>query len=163
MLRLVAGATLALLMLETGRTVWFMVRAYPNQQVYFSFLPAPTAERLFERDYWGGSTYYGLEWLLRHDPSSTISVSGLVPSLVYINWLLLSPADKQRVQVLADGRQARYFFTCYRWHPQSYADTLGPEVLAYRPAGRVKALSVFRRDSLSRPLPHPPIGYLKPR
>jgi hypothetical protein len=162
-LRWVAGTALALLVLETGRTTWFMVRAYPNQQVYFSFLPAPTAERLFERDYWGGSTYYGLEWLLRHDPSSTISVSGPVPSLVYINWLLLSPADKQRVQVLTDGRQARYFLTCYRWHPQSYADTLGPEVLAYRPAGRVKALSVFRRDSLGRPLPHPPIGYLKPR
>jgi len=161
--RWLAGTALALLVLETGRTAWFMVRAYPNQQVYFSFLPAPAAERLFERDYWGGSTYYGLDWLLRHDPSRTITVSGPVPALVYINWLLLSPADKQRVQVLPDARQARYFLTCYRWHPQSYADTLGPEVLAYRPAGRAKALSVFRRDSLNRPVPHPPIGYLKPR
>jgi hypothetical protein len=161
--RWMAGTGLALLVLETGRTAWFMVQAYPNQQVYFSFLPAPAAERLFERDYWGGSTLYGLEWLLRHDPSPTITVSGPVPVLVYDNWLLLSPAQKQRVQVLADARLARYFLTSYRWHPQSYADTLGPEVLAYRPAGRVKALSVFRRDSMSRPLPHRPIGYLVPR
>jgi len=161
--RLAAGTALALLALETGRTVWFMVRAYPNQQVYFSFLSAPAAERLFERDYWGGSTLYGLKWLLRHDPSPTISVTGPVPSLVYINWLLLSPEQKKRVQVLGDAQQARYFMSCYRWHPQSYADTLGPEVLAYRPGGRVKALSVFRRDSLGRPLPHPPIGYLQPR
>lgn len=161
--RWAAGTALALLVLEAGRTAWFMVRAYPNQQVYFSFLPAATAERLFERDYWGGSTYYGLEWLLRHDPSPTISVTGPVPSLVYINWLLLSPAQQRRVQLPADGRQARYFLTCYRWHPQSYADTLGPEVLAYRPGGGVKVLSVFRRDALSRPLPPPPVGALRPR
>jgi hypothetical protein len=162
-LRWAAGVALALLVVETTRTAWFIVRAYPNQQVYFSFLPTPTAERLFERDYWGGSTYYGLEWLLRHDPSPTINVSGPVPGLVYINWLLLSPAQQQRIKVLNDGQQARYFFTCYRWHPQSYGDTLGPEVLAYRPGGRAKALSVFRRDSLNWPLPHSPIGYLKPR
>lgn len=163
MRRWVAGAALALLLLETGRTAWFIGRAYPNQQVYFSFLPAPVAERLFERDYWGGSTLYGLEWLLRHDPAPVIRVSGQVPSLVYINWLLLSPAQQRRVQVLGDGRQARYYLTAYRWHPQSYADTLGPEVLAYRPGGGVKALSVFRRDSLARPLPRTPIGSLRPR
>lgn len=161
--RWVAGAALALLLLETGRTAWFIVRAYPNQQVYFSFLPAPVAERLFERDYWGGSTLYGLEWLLRHDPAPIITVSGQVPSLVYVNWLLLSPAQQRRVQVQNDGRQARYFLTAYRWHPQSYADTLGPEVLAYRPGGGVKVLSVFRRDSLGRPLPRRPIGSLRPR
>lgn len=159
--RWLVGAALGLLALETGRTAWFIARAYPNQQVYFSFLPAPAAERLFERDYWGASNLYGLEWLLRHDPAPVITVTGPVPSLVYINWLLLSPAQQKRIRVLGAGQQARYYLSVYRWHPQSYADTLGPEVLAYRPAGRVKALSVFRRDSLSRPLPPAPIGYLK--
>lgn len=81
--------------------------------------------------------------------------------MIYINWLLLSPDQQRRVQVLDDGRQARCLFSNYRWHPQSYADTLGPEVLAYQPGGGIKALSVFRRDSLGQPLPHPPISYLQ--
>src|SRR5438094_540537 len=38
------------------------------------------------------------------------------------------------------------------------ADSLDPEVLAYRPSGGIKALSIFRRDSLNRSLPPTPIG-----
>ncbi|GAB3635515.1 hypothetical protein GCM10027422_11050 [Hymenobacter arcticus] len=150
--RWVAGAAVALLGLETGRTVWFMVRAYPNQQVYFSCLSTPAAERLFERDYWGGSVHYGLEWLLRHDASPVITVGEAIPGLVYNNRQLLTPAQQQRIRIVGDWQQARYFLTFYRWHPQSYADSLGPEVLAYRPSGRVKALSIFRVDSLAGPL-----------
>ena len=158
--RWVAGAAVALLVLETGRTAWFMVRAYPNQQVYFSCLTAPAAERLFERDYWGGSVYYGLSWLLRHDAAPVIAVSGAVPELVYNNWLLLPPAQQRRVRVVADWRQARYFCATYRWHPQSYADSVGPEVLAYRPGGRAKALSIFRvADTLAGPLPPAAVAF----
>jgi hypothetical protein len=141
-----------LLTLEMGRTVWFITRAYPNQQVYFSCLSAPTAERLFERDYWGGSMYYGLEWLLRHDASPVITVGEPISGLLYNNWTLLTPAQQQRIRLVRNWQQARYFCTTYRWHPQSYADSLGPEVLAYRPGGRVKALSIFRVDSLAAPL-----------
>jgi hypothetical protein len=151
--RWVAGAVMALLLLETGRTLWFMARAYPNQQVYFSCLPAPTAERLFERDYWGGSVHYGLEWLLRHDASPSITVGGPLPLVIYNSWLMLSPAQQSRLHIAVDARQARYFLTFYREHPPTSAIGLGPEVLAYRPGGGVKTLSIFRRDSLTRPLP----------
>ena len=154
-----AGAALLLIGLDAGRTIWFIGRAYPNQQVYFSFLPAATAEQLFERDYWGSSYRHGLEWLLGHDPAPTLTVTGPQPPILYLNWLLLSPAQQQRIHLVpATDRSARYYFTAYRWHPQSYADTLGPEVLAYRPGGGVKALAIFRRDSLSRPLPAVPTG-----
>ncbi|MDJ0366140.1 hypothetical protein QMK33_13345 [Hymenobacter sp. H14-R3] len=159
--RWVAGTVMLLLVLETGRTVWFMVRAYPNQQVYFSFLSTPAAERLFERDYWGGSVLFGLEWLLRHDASPVITVSGPLPLVLYNSWLMLSPAQQSRLHILVDERQARYFLTFYREHPPTSAAGLGPEVLAYRPGGRVKTLSIFRRDSLRRPLPLPPSGFLK--
>jgi hypothetical protein len=53
---------------------------------------------------------------------------------------------------------SRYFLTTYRWNPQLYADSLGPEVLAYRPGRGIKALSIFWRDSLNRPLSPKPIG-----
>ena len=157
-LRWLAGLALAGIGLETVRTVGFMAQAYPNQQVYFSFLPTATAERLFERDYWGPSYRYGLEWLLRHDPAPVLTVTGPQPNVIYINWLILSPAQQQRIRIATDARTARYYLTAYRWHPQPYADSLGPEVLAYRPGGGVRALSIFRRDSLSRPLPPIPIG-----
>ncbi|WP_161599467.1 hypothetical protein [Hymenobacter nivis] len=152
-----AGLALALVVLEQGRTVWFIAQAYPNQQTYFSCLPNAAAERLFERDYWGPSYRYGLEWLLRHDPSPTIAVTGPQPAIIYVNWLVLKPAQRRRIR-LVDGPGARYYLTAYRWHPQPYADSLGPEVLAYRPGGGIKALSIFRRDSLRRPLPPAPIG-----
>lgn len=149
---LVAGA------LELGRTAWFIARAYPNQQAYFSCLPVATAERLFERDYWGLSYRYGLEWLLRHDSSAVVSVTGPQSPIIYLNWLMLRPAQQRRLRLVPDGRAARYYLTAYRWHPQPYADSLGPEVLAYRPGGAVKTLSIFRRDSLRWPLPPAPTG-----
>jgi hypothetical protein len=157
--RWLAGAVLVLLSLETGRTAWFIMRAYPNQQVYFSFLPSATAERLFERDYWGASYRYGLEWLLRHDSAPILKVTGPQQSIIYVNWAILTPEQQRRIQIVSsDSRQARYYLTAYRWHPQPYADSLGPEVLAYRPGGGIKALSIFRRDSLKWPLPSIPIG-----
>lgn len=153
--RQLAGAALVLAGLEATRSLWFIAAAYPNQQAYFSFLPAATAERLFERDYWGLSYRYGLEWLLRHDPSPVITVTSPQLELLYFNWLMLSPQQQQRFRLVPDER-ARYYLSGYRWHPQPYADTLGPEVLAYRPGGGVKTLSVFRREALGRPLPpHP--------
>jgi len=153
--RRLAAATLVLAGLDAARSLWFIVAAYPNQQAYFSFLPAATAERLFERDYWGLSYRHGLEWLLRHDPSPTIAVTGPQPYLIYNNLLMLSPEQQRRFRLVYDER-ARYYLSGYRWHPQSYADSLGPEVLAYRPGGGVKTLSIFRREALDRPLPPRP-------
>jgi hypothetical protein len=150
-------ATLVVMLLDGGRAAWFIASAYPNQQVYFSCVPAATAERLFERDYWGLSYRYGLEWLLSHDPSPVITVTGPQASAIYVNQFILSPAQQKRIKLTNNG-QARYYLTAYRWHPQPYADSLGPEVLAYRPGGGIKALSIFRRDSLNWPLPPKPIG-----
>ncbi len=159
-LRWLAGLVLVLFALETGRTGWFIAQAYPNQQVYFSFLPNSTAERLFERDYWGASYRYGLEWLLRHDPAPVITVTGPQQSIIYVNWTILTPAQRQRIKIVDDGSQARYYLTAYRWDRAPYPQDLGPEVLAYRPGGGIKALSIFRRDFLSRPLPPKPIGHV---
>lgn len=159
--RWVGGLALGGLVLGMARAAWFIGRAHPNQQAYFGCLPAATAERLLERDYWGLSNRYGLEWILRHDPAPVIAVSGAQVSSLYVNWLVLPPAERERLRIVHD-QSARYYLSGYRWHPQSYADSLGPEVLAYRPGGGVKVLSVFRRDSLTRPLPPVPIGYVTP-
>ena len=137
------ASILALMVLETGRTVVRMVQMHPNQQVYFSFLPAQTAERLFERDYWGLSYRQGLEWILAHDPAPQVNVSVVWPTPLYNNSLILSPAQRARIRYVPRTKPGcRYFLTAYRWHPQSYLDSLGTEVHTVR-AGKLKLLSVF--------------------
>lgn len=71
-------------------------------------------------------------------------------------------SQQQRLHLVNDER-ARNYLSGYRWHPQSYADTLGPEVLAYRPGGGVKTLSIFRRAVLGRRLPPRPNSFFRSR
>ncbi|MCB2380209.1 glycosyltransferase family 39 protein [Hymenobacter sp. BT635] len=122
-----------------------IARDHPYQNVYFSFLPGPVAERLFERDYWGLSGRQGLEWILAHDSSAHVTVGTDARSALVLhnNHLLLPPAERRRL-VLTSAAQARYFLTTYRWHPGSYPASYGPEVYSIR-VGGVKILSVFRR------------------
>ena len=142
-LRRAGYAAAALLALGVGHTVWRMVLNHPYQNVYFSFLPGPTAERLFERDYWGLSGREGLEWILAHDASPTVAVATEPRTALMLHnaQLLLPPAERARLRMVPLP-QARYFLTTYRWHPQPYPDSLGPEVYVRRVNG-LKLLSVF--------------------
>ncbi|TYZ11519.1 hypothetical protein FY528_07465 [Hymenobacter lutimineralis] len=143
--RWVAVVVLLAATLEFPVTVVRMVRLHPFQQVYFSFLPGTWAEQLFERDYWGLAYRQGLEWLLQRDasPKLTIQVPWHYP--LYNNSLILRPEERARLQYEPSAR-ARYFITGYRWHPQSYLDSVGHEVHQVR-AGGVKILSIFERPN----------------
>jgi hypothetical protein len=139
--------TVGLLILAVGmaQAGYRIIRDHPYQNVYFSVLPGPVAERLFERDYWGLAGRRGLEWILTHDASAQIGVSTDARAFLVLhnNSLLLPPIQRQRLN-LAAGDQARYFLTVYRWHPQPYPAATGREVYAQRVDG-IKILSVFRR------------------
>ncbi|MBO0359492.1 hypothetical protein J0X19_16140 [Hymenobacter sp. BT186] len=141
--RLAARAIVGLAVFETGHTVVRMVHLHPHGNVYFSFLPGPTAERLFERDYWGLAYRQGLEWILAHDSAPAITVNVFWHYPLYNNALILKPAQRARLRYTPDST-ARYYLAGYRWHPQSYLDSLGAEVHVIR-AGGVKVLSVFRQ------------------
>ncbi|GAA3937251.1 glycosyltransferase family 39 protein [Hymenobacter algoricola] len=140
--RTVALTFLVLAALELGRTVTHMVRTHPHEHVYFSFLPAATVERLFDRDYWCLSFRKGAEWILAHDADPQISINVERHYPLYANLQILPAADRARLHFVPRNR-ARYFMTTYRWHPQSFRDSLGPEVHAIY-AGDIKILSVFR-------------------
>jgi hypothetical protein len=143
-MRWVAGALLAAALLELPLTAVRMVRMHPFQNVYFSFLPAPLAEQWFERDYWGLAFRQGLEWLLTHDASPQITIQMVsMQEPLYNNSLLLPQAERARIQYQPNAR-ARYYITGYRWHPQSYLDSVGREVYHIRAEG-VKILSIFQR------------------
>jgi len=133
---------------EIGHTLVRMVQLHPHQQVYFSFLPARTAERLFDRDYWGLSYYHGLRWLLHHQAATTpATVSAPVSTPLIANSLLLSTAEQARLHILRAPQQGRYFITNYRWHPHPYPDSLGREIYTIRAEG-LKILSIFDREAV---------------
>jgi len=142
--RLATGLLLAL-GLGVGQAVWRMVREHPYQNMYFSGLPGPVAERLFERDYWGLSGREGLEWILTHNASPRVKVGTDARTMLVLHnaSLMLPPAARARIE-LTPAAQAQYFLTVYRWHPQPYPAAYGREVHAVRVEG-IKILSVFRR------------------
>jgi len=150
--RWLAAGLLVLFSFETLRTTGRMVRLHPYEHLYFNHLSAPIVEQQFERDYWGLAFRQGLEWVLAHDPAASITVSSDVQDMLYANTLLLSSAEQARLRLVPKGSPlppARYFLANYRWHPQPYPDSLGPEVYAIRAEG-IRILSVFRRsDSVS--------------
>ncbi|GAB3231111.1 hypothetical protein GCM10027346_17280 [Hymenobacter seoulensis] len=129
---------------ETLYTFVRMVRMHPFQNLYYSFLPAPTVEALFERDHWGVAYRRGVEWLLQNQPQGPITFSTRLPLVapVYNNSLILKAQQRQRIQYVP-LEQANYFITSYRWHPQSYTDSVGTEIYTLRVEG-IKVLSIFR-------------------
>ncbi|TGE26555.1 phospholipid carrier-dependent glycosyltransferase [Hymenobacter metallicola] len=141
-----SGAAL-LVVLAGGmlHSAYRIIRDHPYQNVYFSVLPGPVAERLFERDYWGLAGRRGLEWILAQDRKAQVLVGtdARAALVLHNNHLLLPPAERARV-VLTSAEQAHYFLTTYRWHPGAYPTSYGPEVYSIRVNG-VKILSVFRR------------------
>ncbi|RTQ47527.1 hypothetical protein EJV47_19100 [Hymenobacter gummosus] len=141
--RQLALAALAALALGALEPLWRIWRDHPHQQVYFSLLSPATIEAGYERDYWALSYRTGLEWILAHDPRPLITVGSYRPEPIYNNLQILPPAQRQRLQQRYRG-QAEYFISNYRWHPETYADSVGREVYQLRVNG-LKVLSVFRR------------------
>jgi hypothetical protein len=146
----VAALLLAVAGLEAAYTIVRMMRLHPHQYVYFSFLPASTAERMFELDYWGLSYREGLEWVLAHDPSEQITISGN-PSYLDNNMLILPPSQRVRLRYIPSRAEtpteARYFLTAYHYYggrPKTYPDSLGREVYTIRADG-LRIFSVFKR------------------
>ena len=142
-LRRVALGLGAVLLLGSLEPLWRIWRDHPQQQVYFSLLSPATIEAGYERDYWGLSYRQGLLWILAHDSRPQLTVKSYRPEPVYNNMQVLSPEQRQRVGHNFRG-EAEYFITNYRWHPESYRDSMGTEVYQLRVNG-LRVLSVFRR------------------
>ncbi|MCA8832890.1 hypothetical protein [Hymenobacter pini] len=137
----------AVLALGLGHTLLRMVLDHPYQNVYFSFLPGPVAERLFERDYWGLSGREGVEWILAHDSSAVVPVATEPRTALMLHnaQLLLPPTERARLRMVPVA-QARYFLTTYRWHPGPYPDSVGRPVY-FRRVNGLTLLSVLRRPT----------------
>ena len=133
-----AALTAVSMLVVVGR----MVRAHPNEQVYFNALAGPhasLAER-YEMDYWGLSFRQGLEYIARHDKRPHIKVFDAIGSPVWLNVYMLSPADRKRIEIVYSGEGADYLITNYRWRPKPFA--LPHEVYRHEVEG-LRVQSVF--------------------
>ncbi|AYA38051.1 hypothetical protein D3Y59_13990 [Hymenobacter oligotrophus] len=119
----------------------YLMRAHPQQQLYFS-IPNAVAAQQFERDYWGVSYRQGLEWLLQQHASGPLRVSGPHFMPLYNARLLLRPAERERI-VLSSPAEAQYLLTTERLSPPSRA--LPPATTVHRiTADGITALRVLR-------------------
>ncbi|WP_082318245.1 ArnT family glycosyltransferase [Hymenobacter sp. DG25A] len=140
--RPLAFAVVGLGAAEMVYTLIRMVQDHPFQNVYFSCVPGPAAERLFERDYWALSNRQGVEWLLAHDPSPKITLQTNSANPINIIYLILRPEEARRLDL--GNASPRYFMTNYREHPQPYPPSMGREVYTIRASG-MRVLSIFQR------------------
>lgn len=100
-------------------TSYQMFKHHPFQNVYFNIFVANNAGQYFELDYWGLSFRQGLEYIIKNDKRSLIKLSVNVPPPLINNAIFLKKSDLNRLR-LVNVRNADYFLTNYRWHPQAY-------------------------------------------
>ena len=121
----------------------FMVANHPYEHLYFNRLAGrdmAQVKQRFELDYWGLSYRELLEQIVRNDTSQVIRVHvANYPGIV--NSVMLDAADQARLRYVQGPREADYFITNYRFHPEPYP--YRDEVFAVR-VGNASVASVFR-------------------
>jgi hypothetical protein len=92
-----------LLIASLASPLYFMVRYHPYEYLYFNFLAGSKMSIIKDRfgfDAWGVSIMDGLKYIARTDPGKHISVS--VPGAFNSGWYLLSPTDRDRLNLTTD-------------------------------------------------------------
>jgi len=102
--------------------VYFMICYHPYQNTYFNALAGRDMKEVkskFELDYWGLSYKQALEYIVRtdHSPSIKIFVSNL-PGKDNTN--ILKAPDRKRLIFVHNIKEAKYFASNYRWHPNPF-------------------------------------------
>jgi len=114
--RVVIVAAIALACLPT---IWFMLSAHPQQQIYFNALAGRDVHLRYDVDYWGPSYREAYEKLAEMDDAPSIVVTAAnFPGLM--NYEALPAKLRNRFSFTADRTQADYYLTNFR----------GPEDLA---------------------------------
>jgi len=116
------AALILIITFSLVKTVQFMIKYHPYQNVYFNILAGKDmneAKSKFDLDYWGLSYRKALEYILENDASEVIKVN-------VANWPgkanadILPPDDRGRLLYVENLQEAKYFLSNYRWHKDEY-------------------------------------------
>lgn len=138
--KLFLGILLALSFISTFSN---MVKMHPYQNVYFNFLAGNDMQKVksnFEFDYWGLSNRAALEYILKSDTASVITVlAPHTPGVLNAQILPLNQRNRLRFTIVLN--EADYYLGDYRAHKQDYI--LKNEVFHVN-SGNAKLVSVFK-------------------
>lgn len=145
------SALIALLAFALLANTAFIAAYHPYQGVYFNRL-AGSGDQVryrFEQDYWGVSYREGLAYIAANDPRERINIlAANLPG--EWNYLILSKEDRKRIRYVYNARDADYFITNYRWHPQDYE--FEPPLYSIIAGGaRIFGVYDFRRPAADNP------------
>ncbi len=118
----VGAAAGLVVVVSLGSTAATMIKHHPYQNVYFNALTGGDRAQIrtrFEMDYWGLSYREALEYVLARDASDTIAV-GVANYPGWLNARILRPDERERIRFVSHIREADYFLSNYRLHPQEY-------------------------------------------
>jgi len=100
-----------------------MIFNFPFQHVYFNSFVTWHSDpeylrKQYDLDYWGTSFKQSFEYILKKDPSPSVTVFvEEEPGIANAEFLL--PSQRARIR-LVPKEEAMYYITNYRWHPQDY-------------------------------------------
>ncbi|MFL5731113.1 MAG: ArnT family glycosyltransferase [Cytophagaceae bacterium] len=127
-----------LLLLLISFQFFYIIHWHPYQNVYFNTL-AGNPDGKFEKDYWGLSYRAGLEYILKNDSRSTISIEVNKPPGLFNRWIL-PDADQKRIK-FTGIEEADYFITEFRLQRIHVPE--GKEVYAVSVDG-LKIMAVYK-------------------
>ncbi len=120
-----------------------MIKMHPYQNVYFNFLVGNDMQKVknnFEFDYWGLSNRAALEYILKNDTASVITV--LAPHTPgVLNAQIIPVEQRNRLRFTIAFNEADYYLGDYRAHKQDYDFT--NEVFNVK-SGNAKLVSIFK-------------------
>jgi hypothetical protein len=103
-------------------TILKIYKLHPYEQVYFNHFVSKKNEnrrQSFEMDYWGLSYREALEYIIKNDNSPQIKVC-FANAAGPQNILYLSVDNQQRIIAVDKIKDANYFISNYRYHPDDY-------------------------------------------
>jgi hypothetical protein len=103
-------------------TILKIYKLHPYEQVYFNHFVSKKNEnrrQSFEMDYWGLSYREALEYIIKNDNSPQIKIC-FANAAGPQNILYLSVDNQQRIIAVDKIKDANYFISNYRYHPDDY-------------------------------------------
>lgn len=120
--RIVNSVFIGIIAISLLGTGGFMIANHPFQNVYFNKLAGMNMEAAkanFDMDYWGLSYRQALEYILKNDPDSVITIYA-ENDPGEGNAEILTLEDKERLVFVEKEEDAEYFISNYRWHAEEY-------------------------------------------
>ncbi len=111
----------AICLLQVSALSFFMIKNHPFQSVYMNEFVSRDKEYIrkhFEMEYWACGQKQAIDYILAHDHADKIKVA--VSTQLDNNIITLPEHDRERILRVESPRDADYFVTSFRTHPDDY-------------------------------------------